>query len=40
MRIVKNPDQLLENIQRAKSEAKNAFGDDTLIIEKYFEDVK
>ncbi len=35
MRIVHQADEILATIQAAKREAKNAFGDDELIIEKY-----
>ena len=35
MRIVQQADQIIEAIHAAKREAKNAFGDDELIIEKY-----
>lgn len=35
MRIVHQADEISEAIQAAKREAKNAFGDDELIIEKY-----
>ncbi|WP_203141660.1 acetyl/propionyl/methylcrotonyl-CoA carboxylase subunit alpha [Marinobacter mangrovi] len=34
MRLVQKPDELANQIQRARSEAKNAFGDDELILEK------
>ncbi|MCC5930355.1 MAG: acetyl-CoA carboxylase biotin carboxylase subunit [Cyclobacteriaceae bacterium] len=37
MRIVKNEDELEEAIQRAASEAKEAFGDGAVFIEKYIE---
>ena len=40
MRIVYSKEQLREAIDSAKSEAKNSFGDDLLLIEKYFESVK
>ena len=35
MRIVKNADELEENMQRAISEAKSAFGDGSVFIEKF-----
>ena len=35
MRIVNSPDELAEAYQRAKSEAKTSFGDDSLYVEKY-----
>ena len=37
MRIVKKKEDLKELIRSAKSEAKNAFGDDRIFIEKYIE---
>ena len=37
MRIVDNPDDLIDAIQSARREAKSAFGDDTLFLEKYIE---
>lgn len=40
MRIVREESGLLAAIETAKSEARNAFGDDTLLIERYFDDVK
>lgn len=36
MKIVQNETQLESAIQAARREAKNAFGDDTLLIERYF----
>lgn len=38
MRIVHSPDQFEASIKAAKSEAKNAFGDDRVYIEKYLEE--
>jgi propionyl-CoA carboxylase alpha chain len=38
MRIVHSPDQFEASIKGAKSEAKNAFGDDRVYIEKYLEE--
>ena len=35
MRIVRGPDELRNAIEAAKREALNAFGDDTLILERY-----
>lgn len=40
MRIVRNKDDLRNAIDSAKSEARNSFGDDLLLIEKYFDSVK
>jgi acetyl-CoA carboxylase biotin carboxylase subunit len=37
MRIVREEKELDKAISEAKSEAQNAFGDDTLLIEKYFD---
>jgi len=37
MRIVRKPDELSDALDAAKREALNAFGDDTLILEKYVE---
>ena len=37
MRIVREQAELLPSLERAGSEAANAFGDDSLIIEKYCE---
>ena len=37
MRIAHKKDELKELIKAAKSEAKNAFGDDRIFIEKYIE---
>ncbi|GAA0842073.1 geranyl-CoA carboxylase subunit apha [Marinobacter szutsaonensis] len=34
MRLVESEDQLADNLKRARSEAKQAFGDDELILEK------
>lgn len=38
MRIVNNPDDFEKSVKAAKSEAKNAFGDDRVYIEKYLEE--
>lgn len=35
MRLVEKPEELISSIKRAKSEAKNAFGDDSVYMEKY-----
>ncbi len=35
MRIVEDPDDLAEAIERARREAAGAFGDDTVLLEKY-----
>src|SRR5690606_447000 len=35
MRIVRGPDELPEAVEAARREASAAFGDDTLIVEKY-----
>ncbi|MBV8763024.1 MAG: ATP-grasp domain-containing protein [Deltaproteobacteria bacterium] len=37
MRLVRNAGELPEAIERAKGEAKSAFGDDTLLLERYIE---
>ena len=37
MRIVRRADELEAAIERARGEAKTAFGDDTLLLEKYLE---
>ncbi|MCB9032962.1 MAG: acetyl-CoA carboxylase biotin carboxylase subunit [Chitinophagales bacterium] len=37
MRIVRAENELDKAIQAAKNEARNSFGDDTLLIEKYFD---
>ena len=37
MRIVRGPGELAEAIDRARGEAASAFGDDTLLLEKYVE---
>jgi len=37
MRIVRAEGELVEAIERARGEAKSAFGDDTLLLEKYIE---
>jgi acetyl-CoA carboxylase, biotin carboxylase subunit len=38
MKVVNSPDQLETQISQARSEAKSAFGDDTVYIEKYLGD--
>ncbi|MBS1688624.1 MAG: ATP-grasp domain-containing protein, partial [Bacteroidetes bacterium] len=37
MRVVRNDEQLRKSYHEAKSEAKNAFGDDTVFLEKFVE---
>jgi 3-methylcrotonyl-CoA carboxylase alpha subunit len=37
MRVVHGPGELVEAIERARSEAKSSFGDDTLLLERYVE---
>ena len=40
MRIVRSSDQLLEAFEEARSEAKTAFGDETVFLEKFIENPK
>jgi pyruvate carboxylase len=40
MRIVRGPDQVKESYERAKSEAKAAFGNDEVYVEKFVENPK
>ncbi len=40
MRVVRTEEELEKAYQEAKNEAKNAFGDDTLFIEKFIDDPK
>jgi pyruvate carboxylase len=40
MRIIRKQEDLEMNFDSAKNEAKNAFGDDTMFLEKYVEDPK
>lgn len=40
MRIVRNDEQLKKSFHEARSEAKNAFGDDTVFLEKFVENPK
>ncbi|PVW14300.1 pyruvate carboxylase [Marixanthomonas spongiae] len=40
MRIIRNDDDLKNNFESAQSEAGNAFGDDTMFLEKYVEEPK
>lgn len=40
MRILRNDDNLKSQFESARSEALNAFGDDTMFLEKYVEDPK
>lgn len=35
MRIVRTPDKFLDQLASAKSEARNSFGDDVMLVEKY-----
>ncbi|WP_341501628.1 acetyl/propionyl/methylcrotonyl-CoA carboxylase subunit alpha [Gallaecimonas sp. GXIMD4217] len=35
MRVVESPEKLLDGLNGARREARNAFGDDTLLLEKY-----
>ncbi|KAH7063122.1 carbamoyl-phosphate synthase L chain, ATP binding domain-containing protein [Macrophomina phaseolina] len=35
MRIVKTPDEFMDQLDSAKSEARNSFGDDVMLVEKY-----
>ncbi|KAF2714470.1 hypothetical protein K504DRAFT_368146 [Pleomassaria siparia CBS 279.74] len=35
MRIVKNPDEFFDQLASAKSEARNSFGDEVMLVEKY-----
>ncbi len=35
MKIAASPDKLMEALSTARSEAKSAFGDDTVNLEKY-----
>lgn len=40
MRVVWKAEELSNAIDSARTEAKNSFGDDKLLIEKYFESVR
>ena len=40
MRIIRSAEELSNNFNSAKSESLNAFGDDTMFLEKYVEDPK
>ena len=40
MRVVRSDDQMATSFQEARNEAKNAFGDDTVFIEKYIDNPK
>lgn len=40
MRVVRNNDDLKKSFHEARSEAKNAFGDDTVFLEKFVENPK
>lgn len=37
MRIVRNADEVYDNFERASSEAKSAFGDGSMFIERFIE---
>ncbi|WP_276132024.1 pyruvate carboxylase [Polluticoccus soli] len=40
MRVVRNEEELKKSFREARSEAKNAFGDDTVFLEKFVENPK
>ena len=40
MRVVRNPDDFEKSFNEARNEARNAFGDDTIFLEKFIEDPK
>ncbi|MBC8154716.1 MAG: pyruvate carboxylase [Bacteroidetes bacterium] len=40
MRVVRVPEEFEKSFNEAKNEAKNAFGDDTIFLEKFIEDPK
>jgi acetyl/propionyl-CoA carboxylase alpha subunit len=40
MRIVRRAEELASSIDSCRREAQSSFGDSTLLIEKYFEDVR
>jgi acetyl/propionyl-CoA carboxylase alpha subunit len=40
MRVVHGPEQLAQSLEMARSEAQKAFGDGTLLLERYFTSVK
>jgi pyruvate carboxylase len=40
MRVVRNEDDLVKNVQEARNEAKTAFGNDTVFFEKFIESPK
>ncbi|UKJ07311.1 pyruvate carboxylase [Solitalea lacus] len=40
MRVIRNDEELEKGFREAKSEAKNAFGDDTVFLEKFIENPK
>jgi 3-methylcrotonyl-CoA carboxylase alpha subunit len=35
MRIVRSPDEFLQQLESARTEARNSFGDDVMLVEKY-----
>jgi len=39
MRVVASPDELADGLQAARREAESAFGDDHIILEKYFTEI-
>jgi 3-methylcrotonyl-CoA carboxylase alpha subunit len=39
MRVVWSPDELADGIQAARGEAKSSFGDDHILLEKYFTEI-
>ena len=40
MRVIRTDEELIKGFREARSEAKNAFGDDTVFLEKYIENPK
>jgi len=40
MRVVRDRATLRESVESAQTESRNAFGDDALLIERYFDNVK
>lgn len=39
MRVVESADAFLDNLQSARSEAQNSFGDDHILLERFFTDI-